>query len=155
MLKNILNNSLTKFKVNTIFTNNKYSNLPILKPIYKNKNYNFILYDSNSDLCYKSQLYSQNTKNTAVLIITNHFDLYKTNNLLHTALIEEIPMVIFTCLPSLINNRSIIDITKGSTKWSYSLYEHGRNSEKIINMAFNLANNNRPGPVLINLPNIV
>jgi len=155
MLKNILNNSLTKFKVTTIFTNNKCSNLPVLGNIYKNKNYNFILSNYNSYLCYNSQLYSQNTKNTSVFIITEPVDLFKTNKLIHTALLEEIPMVIFTCLPSLINDKSIIDITKESTKWSYSLYEHSRNSEKIINIAFNLANNERPGPVLINLPNII
>src|SRR5438128_1509300 len=102
--------------------------------------------------------YARVTGKPGVCIVTSGPGATNTVTPLATALMDSIPMVIFSgqVATKVIGNDAfqeadVTGITRSCTKWNY-LVKDIRELPRIINEAFAIATSGRPGPVLVDLP---
>ncbi len=131
--------------------------LPVFDQLYRTPA-KFILnrHEQGSGHC--ADGYARATGKPGVCIVTSGPGATNTVTPLATALMDSVPMVVFSgqVATKAIGNDAfqeadVTGITRPCTKWNY-LVKDVRELPRIVNEAFAVATSGRPGPVLIDLP---
>lgn len=131
--------------------------LPVFDQLYRTPA-KFILnrHEQGSGHC--ADGYARATGKPGVCIVTSGPGATNTVTPLATALMDSIPMVVFSgqVATKAIGNDAfqeadVTGITRPCTKWNY-LVKDIRELPRIVNEAFTIATSGRPGPVLVDLP---
>src|SRR6185369_1819940 len=131
--------------------------LPVFDELYKTPA-KFILnrHEQGSGHC--ADGYARVTGKPGVCIVTSGPGATNTITPLATALMDSIPMVVFSgqVATKVIGNDAfqeadVTGISRPCTKWNY-LVKDVRELPRVINEAFLIATSGRPGPVLVDLP---
>ncbi|MCY2951333.1 MAG: biosynthetic-type acetolactate synthase large subunit [Planctomycetota bacterium] len=148
---------IQQHKVEVIFGYPGGAILPVFDHLYKSPA-KFILnrHEQGSGHC--ADGYARATGKPGVCVVTSGPGATNTITPLATALMDSIPMVVFSgqVATSVIGNDAfqeadITGISRPCTKWNY-LVKDVRELPRLINEAFMVATSGRPGPVLIDLP---
>ena len=131
--------------------------LPVFDQLYKSPA-KFILnrHEQGSGHC--ADGYARATGKPGVCVVTSGPGATNTITPLATALMDSIPLVVFSgqVATAVIGNDAfqeadVTGISRPCTKWNY-LVKDVRDLPRLINEAFMVATSGRPGPVLIDLP---
>jgi acetolactate synthase-1/2/3 large subunit len=154
----IVNDTLTKLNIKTVFGYPGGAVLPIFDSIYNNNKFNFILTKHEQGAGHMAQGYAKVSKTPGVVIVTSGPGATNIVTPLQDALMDGIPLIIIAGqVPSKLlgtdafQEANIIDITKTCTKWNYQVKKTDC-IEDIMFWAYNTAMSGRPGPVLIEIP---
>jgi len=148
---------IQQHKVEVIFGYPGGAILPVFDQLYKSP-VKFILnrHEQGSGHC--ADGYARATGKPGVCVVTSGPGATNTITPLATALMDSIPMVVFSgqVATSVIGNDAfqeadITGISRPCTKWNY-LVKDVRELPRLINEAFMVATSGRPGPVLIDFP---
>jgi acetolactate synthase I/II/III large subunit len=144
-------------KVDTIFGYPGGAILPVFDQLYKTPA-KFILNRHEQASGHCADGYARVTGKPGVCIVTSGPGATNTVTPLATALMDSIPMIVFSgqVATKMIGNDAfqeadVTGITRPCTKWNY-LVKDVRELPRIVNEAFVVATSGRPGPVLIDLP---
>lgn len=131
--------------------------LPVFDQLYKTPA-KFILNRHEQGCGHCADGYARATGKPGVCIVTSGPGATNTVTPLATALMDSIPMVVFSgqVATKVIGNDAfqeadVTGITRPCTKWNY-LIKDIRELPRIVNEAFLIATSGRPGPVLVDLP---
>src|SRR6266496_851038 len=131
--------------------------LPVFDELYKTPA-KFILNRHEQASGHCADGYARATGKPGVCIVTSGPGATNTVTPLATALMDSIPIVVFSgqVATKVIGNDAfqeadVTGITRPCTKWNY-LVKDVRELPRIVNEAFMIATTGRPGPVLIDLP---
>src|SRR5207247_1207738 len=131
--------------------------LPVFDELYKTPA-KFILNRHEQASGHCADGYARVTGKPGVCIVTSGPGATNTVTPLATALMDSIPIVIFSGqVPTkaigndAFQEADVTGITRPCTKWNY-LVKNIRELPRVINEAFLIATSGRPGPVLIDLP---
>jgi acetolactate synthase-1/2/3 large subunit len=131
--------------------------LPVFDQLYKTPA-KFILNRHEQGSGHAADGYARATGKPGVCIVTSGPGATNTVTPLATAMMDSIPMVVFSgqVATKVIGNDAfqeadVTGITRHCTKWNY-LIKDVRQLPQIVNEAFLVATSGRPGPVLIDLP---
>ena len=148
---------IQQHKVEVIFGYPGGAILPVFDQLYKSP-VKFILnrHEQGSGHC--ADGYARATGKPGICVVTSGPGATNTITPLATALMDSIPMVVFSgqVATSVIGNDAfqeadITGISRPCTKWNY-LVKDVRELPRLINEAFMVATSGRPGPVLIDFP---
>src|SRR4051794_18147659 len=144
-------------KVDTIFGYPGGAILPMFDQLYKTPA-KFILNRHEQASGHCADGYARATGKPGICIVTSGPGATNTVTPLATALMDSIPMVVFSgqVATKAIGNDAfqeadVTGITRPCTKWNY-LVKDIRELPRIVNEAFTIATSGRPGPVLVDLP---
>jgi acetolactate synthase-1/2/3 large subunit len=131
--------------------------LPVFDQLYKTPA-KFILNRHEQGSGHAADGYARVTGKPGVCIVTSGPGATNTVTPLATALMDSIPIVVFSgqVATKVIGNDAfqeadVTGITRPCTKWNY-LVKDVRDMPRVINEAFLVATSGRPGPVLVDLP---
>ncbi len=131
--------------------------LPVFDELYKTPA-KFILNRHEQGSGHAADGYARVTGKPGVCVVTSGPGATNTVTPLATALMDSVPMVIFSgqVATKAIGNDAfqeadVTGITRPCTKWNY-LIKDVRQLPRIVNEAFLIATSGRPGPVLVDLP---
>jgi acetolactate synthase-1/2/3 large subunit len=131
--------------------------LPVFDQLYKTPA-KFILNRHEQGSGHAADGYARVTGKPGVCVVTSGPGATNTVTPLATALMDSIPMLVFSgqVATKVIGNDAfqeadVTGITRPCTKWNY-LVKDVRDLPRIINEAFLVATSGRPGPVLVDLP---
>jgi acetolactate synthase I/II/III large subunit len=131
--------------------------LPVFDELYRTPA-KFILNRHEQGSGHAADGYARATGKPGVCVVTSGPGATNTVTPLATALMDSIPMVVFSgqVATKVIGNDAfqeadVTGITRPCTKWNY-LVKDIRELPRIINEAFTIATTGRPGPVLVDLP---
>jgi len=154
----ILNETIKKLKIKTIFGYPGGAVLPIFDAIYNSNNFKFILSKHEQGAGHMAQGYARVTNTPGIVIVTSGPGATNIVTPLQDALMDGTPLLVIAGQvqshllgTDAFQEANIIDITKPCTKWNYQM-KHSDNIDDIINKAYNLTLSGRPGPVLIEIP---
>src|SRR5262245_14446101 len=148
---------ITTHKVDVMFGYPGGAILPVFDELYKTPA-KFILNRHEQGSGHAADGYSRVTGKPGVCIVTSGPGATNTVTPLATALMDSIPMIVFSgqVATKVIGNDAfqeadVTGITRPCTKWNY-LVKDVRELPRVINEAFLVATSGRPGPVLVDLP---
>jgi acetolactate synthase-1/2/3 large subunit len=131
--------------------------LPVFDELYKTPA-KFILNRHEQASGHCADGYARVTGKPGICIVTSGPGATNTVTPLATALMDSIPMIVFSGqVPTkaigndAFQEADVTGITRPCTKWNY-LVKDIRELPRVINEAFTVATSGRPGPVLIDLP---
>jgi acetolactate synthase I/II/III large subunit len=131
--------------------------LPVFDQLYKTPA-KFILNRHEQGSGHAADGYARVTGKPGVCIVTSGPGATNTVTPLATALMDSIPIVVFSgqVATKVIGNDAfqeadVTGITRPCTKWNY-LVKDVRDLPRVVNEAFLVATSGRPGPVLVDLP---
>jgi acetolactate synthase-1/2/3 large subunit len=131
--------------------------LPVFDQLYKTPA-KFILNRHEQGSGHAADGYARVTGKPGVCVVTSGPGATNTVTPLATALMDSIPIVVFSgqVATKVIGNDAfqeadVTGITRPCTKWNY-LVKDVRDLPRVVNEAFLVATSGRPGPVLVDLP---
>src|SRR5215213_9411573 len=144
-------------KVDTMFGYPGGAILPMFDQLYKTPA-KFILNRHEQASGHCADGYARATGKPGICIVTSGPGATNTVTPLATAQLDSIPIIVFSgqVATKVIGNDAfqeadVTGITRPCTKWNY-LIKDVRELPRIVNEAFHIATQGRPGPVLVDLP---
>lgn len=157
--KTIFNN-LRKLDIKNVFGYTGGAILPVINQFYKNNNIKMIIPKTESCASFMAEGYAKMNlnKKPGVVISTSGPGATNLVTSLQNALMDGTPLMALTGQVSTnvlgtdaFQEADILNITKPCTKWN-TMLKNAKDTEYIINKAYDVSLVGRPGPVLIDLP---
>ncbi|CAI8499700.1 unnamed protein product [Hanseniaspora opuntiae] len=145
-------------KVDTIFGYPGGAILPVYDAIHNSEAFTFVLPKHEQGAGHMAEGYARATGKTGVVLVTSGPGATNIITPMADALADGVPLVVFTgqVATSAIGTDAfqeadVVGISRSCTKWNV-MVKNVDELPKRINEAFQIANQGRPGPVLIDLP---
>jgi acetolactate synthase-1/2/3 large subunit len=157
---NIIYNTLKKLNIKHVFGYPGGAVLPFVNEFYKSEKPKFITPKTEAGASFMAEGYAKMllNKTPGVVVATSGPGATNLVTSLQNALMDGTPLIALTGQVSTtalgtdaFQEADILHITKTCTKWNFMLNEKS-NPEKIINQAYNISLEKRPGSVLIDIP---
>ena len=154
--KTLLNNN-----VDTVFGFSGGSVMPLIDAFYKSKKIKFIVNSNEQCLGHSACGYAKTSNKVGVGVVTSGPGITNLITPILDATNDSTPMVIFSGQVPLsatgtnaFQEAPAVELTKHVTKWSYQL-DDINDMEYVINKAFKIATEGKPGAVHIDIPKCV
>ena len=159
--KEILMNALQRNKVSTVFGISGGAIMPLIDGFYNSKNTRLIVNSDEQCVGHAATGYAKSSNKTGVCLVTSGPGITNMITPMLDAQNDSTPMVVFSGqvpLSSIETNAfqeaPAIALTKQFTKWSYQV-EDIHTLSTVIDKAFKIANEGKPGVVHIDIPKCV
>jgi acetolactate synthase I/II/III large subunit len=144
--------------VDTIFGYPGGAILPVYDAIHKSDAFTFVLPKHEQGAGHMAEGYARATGKTGVVLVTSGPGATNIITPMADALADGVPLVVFTGQVSTsaigtdaFQEADVVGISRSCTKWNV-MVKNVDELPKRINEAFQIANQGRPGPVLVDLP---